>query len=151
MKLHNFTVLNTRDIKEVKNKIKLQYGDCPELDYVFLISRKDKIYIVNKDVFSIDLDKVRINSLGIYFAELKNNEIRLSIEGSQLVGPKAVENVFELSDSEIGEWLHGYDITKEGEVPGFIIIKNNSDYYGVGKLKNGKISNYVSKVRRLKG
>ena len=152
IKIKNYDILNSKETKDIILKIQDQYGNCPALDYAFLRSQREKLYVANREVFDIDLTKININSLGIYFAEDKNNEIRLSIEGSQIIGPHAKKNVVDISDEEVKEWLHGHDLdTDKEDTPGFVIIRNKTDFYGVGKLKNKKIANYVSKVRRLKG
>ena len=120
------------------------------LHYVFLLSEKNKIYIVNKEIEKIDLSKLRVNSYGLYIAELRDNKIRLSIEGSQLIGAKSDKNILELDDKNAREWLKGYDIDYDGGLKGFVIIKNKNDFLGCGKVANGKILNYVPKIRRLR-
>jgi NOL1/NOP2/fmu family ribosome biogenesis protein len=147
--MHNSKFLNKKQVKEILDLIKKQW-DCElELDYTFMLSDKDKVYIVNRDIDRIDLSKLRINSLGMYLGEIKHNEIRLTIEGAQLVGPHAKKNVVELDDKEARLWLKGYDIEKEASVQGFVIMKHNNDFLGSGRCKEGKISNFVPKTRRI--
>ncbi|MBI4140217.1 hypothetical protein HY485_00100, partial [Candidatus Woesearchaeota archaeon] len=100
-------------------------------------------------VDQIDFSKLRINSIGLYFAEFRNNELRLSIEGSQIIGPKATKNVVELNNDELKQWLRGEDLEKECDENGFVIIKHGNDYLGCGKIKEGKVLNFVPKARRL--
>jgi len=86
----------------------------------------------------------------MYFCELRGNEIRLSIEGSQIVGPKATKNIVEIDNDQVKQWLKGEDLEiKENNYSGFLIIKHNNYFLGTGKFKDNKILNYVSKSRRV--
>ena len=129
--------------------IKKQWGCDFKEDYAFLQNKDGKVFIVNKDIAKIDFKKIRINSVGLYFAEVRNNEIRLSIEGSQIIGPKAKENIIELNEKEAREWLKGFDLDKEANMENFVIIKHGNDYLGTGKIRDNKIFNFVPKTRRL--
>ena len=98
----------------------------------------------------IELSRLRLNSVGMYFCENDGKGIRLSIEGSQLIGPKATKNVIELNDEETKNWFKGEDLEKEyKDCNGFVILKHNNDFLGTGKYANGRILNYVGKSRRI--
>ena len=147
--MQNIKILNKKEIKQILTLIKQQWDYNEKLDYVFLQNIKNKIYIVNKDISKLNLDNLRINSLGLYFAELNHNQLRLSFEGAQIIGPKAKKNVLELSDTEIKRWLKGEDLDKQSSQKGYQIIKNKEDFYGCGKISNNKLLNHVPKIRRL--
>jgi len=147
--MQDLKILNKKQIKEILAIIKKQWGCSPTLDYVFLMNEKNRLYIVNKDINRIDLSKLRINSLGMYFGELRNNELRLTIEGSQLIGKHAKENIINLNDKEARLWLKGFDLDKKIKEKGFAIIKHNDDFLGTGKYGDNKIFNYVPKTRRI--
>jgi len=86
----------------------------------------------------------------MYFCEVDNIGIRLSIEGTQIVGPKAGKNIVELDEEDTRKWFKGEDIEKECEnCNGFVILKSGKDFLGTGKYVNGKILNYVGKTRRV--
>lgn len=148
--MQQLKILNKKEIKKLLELIKNQWGFKEELDYAFLINKKDKVYIINSDIKNIDLEKLKIDSIGLYFGENIKGEFRLSIEGSQIIGPHAVKNITEIDEKEKKEWLRGNDLVKElkGE-NGFIIIKSNEDYLGCGKYREGKTLNYIPKARRL--
>lgn len=146
----NLKILNKKEIKPILNMIKQQWDVDFESDYGFLKNDKDKVFIINKEFANIDTDNLRINSLGMYFGTINRNEIRLSIEGSQLIGPKAKKNVITLTDTEIKDWLHGDDIKTKEENKEFVLIRNKSDFYGTGKIKENFILNFIPKGRRLK-
>jgi len=147
----NLKILNKKAIKEILKKVKEQWdADVDFGDKVFLQDKENDIYIVNKDISKIDLSKLRINSIGLYIAQQMIDGLRLSIEGSQLIGPKAKKNVLELGEKQAKEWLKGYDLENDKSLRGFLIIKHKEDFLGCGKAKDNKILNYVPKNRRLK-
>ena len=142
--------LNSKETKEILKLIEEQWGAKLKLDYILIKNSKNRIFIVNKDTSKIDFSKLRINSIGMYFCDLEN-EIRLSIEGSQIIGPKSTKNVVEIDEEQAKKWLKGEDLEIEdkGNYHGFVIIKHENDFLGTGKFKDNKILNYVSKSRRI--
>tara|TARA_Y100000034_G_C6857437_1_gene389868 strand:+ start:369 stop:821 length:453 start_codon:yes stop_codon:yes gene_type:complete len=146
----NLQFLNSKQIKHLKSLLESQFGYTDDLDYVVVKTNKNKLYLANKSINEIDLTKLRINSMGVYFGELlETNELRLSIEGSQIIGRKANKNIYELNDEQIKDWFKGIDLEIEDERNAFVIIKYNEDFCGCGKIKNKKLLNYVGKVRRV--
>lgn len=143
-------ILNSREIKELYSMIEKQWNAKIKLDCGFLQNSKGRIFIINRDISEIDISKLRINSIGMYFCEHGKTGIRLSIEGSRIVGPKAAKNIVELDEMETRKLFKGEDLEKEcKDCSGFVILKNKSDFLGTGKYTNGKILNYVSKTRRV--
>ena len=148
--MQNLRVLNRKEIKELFNKIKEQYGiEDMELEYVFLRNNEGKIFIANRDIARIDLNKVKVNNIGLYFCAIENGEARLTIEGTQIIGKQATKNVVELNSEQVREWFKGEDIELTKEFNGFVILKYNNDFLGSGKYKNNKIINFLPKERRI--
>ncbi len=146
----NYKFIPSRELKEFFKLIDKQYGKVPELfDKLAFVKGKDKVYAVTRDLDKIELKKIRINSIGLYIAEVKNEQLRLSIEGAQLIGPSAVKNVCELDEEQMKKWFKGEDLKVEKEYEGFTILKYGKDYIGSGKYKEGFILNFVPKARRL--
>ena len=146
--MQNLKILNNKEIKEILSLIEKQWGEKLKPDYAFLQNQKNRVFIINKDISKIDTSKLRINSIGMYFCETRNG-IRLSIEGSQIVGPKATKNILEINENQTKQWLKGEDVEVEGKYDGFVILKNKNYFLGCGKFKEGKILNYVGKERRI--
>ena len=143
-------ILNSREIKEIYKLIEKHWGAKVELGYGFLKNNKNRVFIISKDIAKIDISKLRLNSVGMYFCEIDSRGIRLSIEGTQIIGPKAAKNVVELNEEETKKWFKGEDIEKECKnCSGFIILKNKNDFLGNGKYANGRILSYVAKTRRI--
>ena len=60
-------ILNSKEIKEIYKMIESQWGAKIKLDYGFLRNNKGRVFIVSKDISKIDLSKLRLNSVGMYF------------------------------------------------------------------------------------
>ena len=146
--MEKLIVINTRDVKEITTQIQEQWGCTLSLPGAFFKSVRDKIYYADKGVGLIDWKHLKVNSIGMYFADVHRG-VRLSIEGSQLVGPQAKKGVVLLTDKEAQDWMQGLDLDKECNEEGFVILQHNKDFLGCGKAMPDKILNYVPKVRRL--
>lgn len=151
--------MKRKEASSILKQIEDEYGCNIEnlmIDkYVFYISDKNKVYIVNNKIKETNMDKLRINSFGLYFCEINREKIRLSIEGSQIIGPYATKNIVEFNDETAKKWIMGEDIDNwKEENTGFLIIKHkindNFDFLGCGKYKEGRILNFIPKQRRIK-
>lgn len=142
-------ILNSKEIKEIKEIIRNQWGCDFKTELAFLLSSNNKIYVVSRDIAKVDLSKLNIEIIGMYFGELKDEQLRLSVEGSQLIGLIAKKNVVELDDDEYRTWLKGFDLQKETAAEGFAILKHKNDFLGTGRVKEASILNFVPKNRRI--
>ncbi|MBW2998957.1 hypothetical protein KY321_05455 [Candidatus Woesearchaeota archaeon] len=140
-------------MKEIKSILLDTFGIDQGTDFVFYISPKNDLYVINNDMREFDVEDKRVNTIGIYIGELKQNEIRLSIEGSHFFGKYATKNVYEVDSKLAKMWMYGLDIPCKDQDFGkaLVIIKNkeNGDYMGSGRYKEEKILNHVPKGRRI--
>jgi NOL1/NOP2/fmu family ribosome biogenesis protein len=144
--------LNRKEAGKILETINSDFGCDADfmLDmYYFFISDKNKVYIVNMKIGEIPLDNIRLNSHGLYFCEMSDEKIRLSIEGSMIIGKHATKGILELDNATARLWMKGNDIECDAGLNGFAIIKNGNDFLGCGKCVNGKVYNYIPKVRRI--
>ncbi len=150
--MQKLSILNTREVKKIKEIILRDYGYFPAEDYAYLLSEKDKIFLVNKDVARIDLEKLKIDRVGLSFAEMKDGKIRLSKEGAQLLaraGLEKLKNVVELTAAEIKKYFLGEDLPKDlGEESKFVLLKYKKDILGCAKYKDKNIINFLPKIHR---
>ncbi len=147
--MEHLKILNSKEKKAVLQKINEQWDANFSTGLGMLKNNEDKLFLMNPAVSALNFSKLRINSMGLYVAEIKEEVIRLSIEGSQLIGPLAKKNVVDISDSEVGTWLMGEDLERQVEGRGFIIIRHDGDFLGCGRAVKGKILNFVGKNRRV--
>jgi len=141
-------ILNSREKKNIGRLLEGQFGCKGVLEYEFFMNSKNRIFLLSKDAGKIDMEELRVNSLGMYFGEINDRELRLSIEGSQLIGPLAKKNVLELDDEQAAMWMAGEDFEVETGLKGFALIKNREDFMGCGKIAGKKLLNHVPKERR---
>ena len=111
--MQNLKVLNSREKKEILKLINVQFGCSFDMDYEVFMNEKNKLFIMTKDISKIDLNELRINSLGMYFGEVNRGELRLSIEGSQMLGKSAKKNVLVLDEDDADKWMKGEDFDVE--------------------------------------
>lgn len=148
--MRNLSILNSREKKHLVAILKDQYGYTGDLPFVVLKNRKNKLYIVNREIERLTLEDHRVDSYGLYIGELYNSQVRLSIEGAQLIGPHASKNIVELEGEQFEQWMKRFNIPwEEDPGQGFLIVKHKNDFIGCGKFANGAIHNYVSKSRAL--
>jgi len=145
--MQKLNFLNTRDRKELFHQLKEQFDFRSELDFLFFEASDSKLFLLSRDYANLDLSKLRINNQGLYLGKRERDGIRLSIEGSQLIGAK--KNLLPLTKSQAEVWMKGEDIPVNGNL-GYVIVKHDKDILGCGMLKHDLLRNMVPKERRLK-
>src|SRR3989344_2554803 len=130
--------LSSKEAKEIKKILEENYGYKHKLDYQFFMNEKEKIFIINREISNVNLVDIKINSIGLYFGQWTKGLLRLSVEGSQIVGPES-NNVLSIDGKQVSDWINGKDIDLEKDQEAnikypFIIIKSNNDYLGSGKI-----------------
>jgi len=146
----NSVILSKREVKNIIKQIQENFGiESLKLDYLFFKNNDNKIYLLSKEFSNIDQTKFRINNLGLYFAKIEPFGFRLSIEGSQLIGPKATKNILEINNYE--EWMKGNDIVADEKFKGCVLVKYKDKFLGSGFYSKGKIINFIPKSRRVRG
>ncbi|MGV8162640.1 MAG: hypothetical protein ACP5N2_04900 [Candidatus Nanoarchaeia archaeon] len=142
-------ILNSKEIKEIMKQLKDQFDLDEKLDFVFLRNNKEKVYVTTRSIENIDLNSLRIDSLGLYFGKYYNDGFRLTIEGAQLIADKCKKNVIEISQEQKHEWLLGKDIKIEGHENSFVILKWKNDILGCAKVKHENALNSIPTSRTL--
>ena len=150
--MQTLTILNTRDIKKIRQLFEEAYGSFFTGDYAYLQNKDGRLSLINKDIGKIDLKKLRVDKFGLYVAEIKGNSVRLSKEGAQLLAKEArdkLKNIVELDHREIKAYFHGIDLRKYlGSEAKFVLIEYKGDIVGCSKYKEGIILNYLPKIHR---
>lgn len=144
--------LTQQQVEALTTLIRTQFGFTGELPYSFFRSGQDKIWIRRKHDVSINLAEFHVVRCGIYFCRTDfSNKVRFSIEGSQIVGPKASKRILALDNSNVKQWMAGRDLRlAEDHENGFYLIRRKEDFLGCGKVvDNKKVWNYVPKARRI--
>ncbi len=121
------------------------------LEGFVLLEQGEKIFIMNENAFKI-AKKLNIKNacmVGFYFGKMEKSGFRLSFDATQLFANQIKGNIIELNESEAKDWLFGLNI-KVNNINGYFVLKYKDDFVGCGFAKNGNITNFVPKERRIK-
>ena len=147
--MQNLRAISSKDKKKLQKYLAVQFHSDFKLNYDVFISDKKKIYVVNSNIKNIYFDQLRIHSIGHYFGELCQEQIRLSFDAAKLVGETARKNVFVLNKKQAWQCMKGKDIENlDTDLTGFVVVKYKENFIGCGKIKEKKLLNYVPKERR---
>lgn len=147
--MQQLQILNTRELKPIKELLKEQFDYSLDEDWAFLLNEKGRLFTITKDLSRLDLKKLKIDRYGLYFGEFRNDELRLSLEAAWLIGQKAKKNIVELTNEETKEYFLGEPLFKDlGEEKKFVLLRFNQDILGCAKYKDRKILNFLPKIHR---
>lgn len=150
--MQTLKILNTREIKKIRELVVSEFGAFLKEDYAYLQNEKGKVFIINKDIAKIELNNLKIDKMGLYFAEVKNKQVRLSKEGAQLLfwqAGKELINIVSLNNKEVKNYFSGQDVEKDlGEDNKLVLLKYNNDSLGCAKYKDKRILNFMPKIHR---
>ena len=147
------TILNTREVKKITQLLKDTYGCAISKEYAYLRNEKNRLFVVTREVSQIDIDKIRIERMGLYFAEYKKTQIRLSKEGAQLLvsscGIENVKHVVELDKKKAYAYFNGIDLKLNLDLEdSTVIVTYQKQVLGSARYKEGVLLNYVPKMYR---
>lgn len=144
--------LNNKQKKKILNQLNEQFG-ISELPYLILQFGNEKLRLYSGNLSKIELsvlDKnLNIENIGLYFAKYERDDIRLTLDGVQLLKTQIKKNIIELNDNSANEWLKGHDIELESD-KSWKILKYNNELIGCGKSTGQRITNFMPKERRIK-
>ncbi len=146
-------ILNQKEKKEIEEKLSEQFG-IKNIPGIIAMRGKERLFLFSgslneKDIKSLE-EIVVIERIGVYFARLIQDSVKLSIEGTQILKDQIEKNIFELSKSQAEEWMKGQDLQIKTGKRGFFVIKYKDDFLGCGKASQEKIGNFIPKSRRLR-
>jgi len=144
-------VLRGSERKKILKILDEKFGFNDLKNFYILKSGKNRIRIISKDFERVDLRGMRIKFLGLEFGILtKDDEFRLTIEGSQFVGKGAKKNILEVERNVGKQWMSGRTPRVTGNVEnGFVIVKHERHILGCGRYAEGKLWSFVPKWRRV--
>ncbi len=153
--MQKLAILNSREIKKIKEQVTKDFGYFPVEDYAFILNENGNLFLVSKDITKINLDHLIIDRVGLYFAEVKNTQVRLSKEGAQLLAEEALKkkiklrNQVELTAEETKDYFQGHDVQKDlGTENRLILLSYNGNILGCAKYKEKTILNFLPKIHR---
>ena len=146
-------ILNSKEHKEIEAKLHEQFG-ISKIDGRVLMLGEEKLFLFTGSLEDTKIREIEglapVEKIGLYFAKLINDDLKLTIEGTQLLKEQITKGIFEINESQAEEWMMGRELNIKSGLRGFIVIKCNEDYLGCGKASQEKITNFIPKSRRLK-
>jgi NOL1/NOP2/fmu family ribosome biogenesis protein len=146
-------ILNQNEKREILNKLNSHFG-INKIKGILAKKREGRLFLFeeNFDVKQIKtLERIiPIERIGIYFAKIIKDEIRLSVEGTYLFKDQINKNIFQLTEQQSEQWMLGQELNIQTGKKGFLVMKYKNDFLGCGKASTEKISNDLPKSRRLK-
>ena len=146
-------ILSEHEKSEIESGLKEQFG-VEKIPGLILKRGEERLFLFSGDFSENEIKNlercVPIERAGIYFAKIIGNDVKLSIEGTQILKNQIKKNIFELNENQLEEWMMGQDLQIKTGKKGFIIIKHKDDFLGCGKASEEKIGNFIPKNRRLR-
>lgn len=149
-------IMPERESDEIKRKLKEQFG-INNIPGTLMRKGKERIFLFQGEITERELEKidevVEIERAGIYIGKIfePTDEIRLSIEGTQILHDQIKTNIYELnSEQDYEKWMNGQELNIQTNLRGIIIIRYRDEFLGSGKASENKIGNFIPKSRRLK-
>lgn len=139
--------------KKILNILNKEFG-ITSLPGVLFQSGKERLFLFTgsfgkKEILQLS-ELTPIERIGVYVGKIINNEIRLTIEGTQIFKDQIKRNIFELNENQMKQWMTGEELLIKTGHHGYLVMKYKNEFLGCGKASEEKIGNYVQKARRLK-
>ena len=150
MRLARWDIIEKKEMRQITDFLRDRFGFSAKLEAGFAKGTDDHIYLIRRELADVDYSKLRVNSLGMYFGEWKNNVLRLSIEGAQRIGHDCTQHILDINEEQLRQWFTGEKIEFGDMEQGFYLVRHGKDFAGCGNVKEGQLLNYVQKVRRTK-
>ncbi len=149
----NWRFLKSGERKKIEKSLKERFG-IEKIYGEIIIAGKERLFLFIGDASESDVRELEklapVDRIGVYFAKIVRDEVKLSIEGSQILQNQIKKNIFELDDEQAKKWMMGEELNIKTGKRGFLVMRHKDDFLGSGKASEEKIGNFVPKIRRLK-
>lgn len=148
-------ILNDKEKNKILEKLNGQFG-VTEIHGKIVMRGKERLFLYSGNLDGEEMEKLEslvfIERAGIYFAKIEepNGDIRLSIEGTQILKEQINKNIFEIPEELVEDWMKGHELNVQSGMKGFVVMKFKNEFLGTGKASEEKIGNFIPKNRRLK-
>lgn len=145
--------IKSSEKKQLIKELNERFG-IEKIPYLLIRTGKERIRAFSGNLAKEEILQItsltNLETIGLYILRKeKENDIRLTIDGAHLLKDQLINNIVEINESQLNEWIKGFDL--EISAPkGNVLIKHKSDFIGCGKSNSQKIFNYLPKDRRRK-
>ncbi len=136
MTLH---ILSEKETQEILKMLNEQFG-IENIPGTLVMTGKEKIFLFQGSLNEKEIKElegaVPVERVGIYFAKIQGNEIRLSMDVAHILKSQIKKNIFELeNEKQLESWMHGNEILFDETE------KEKVSDKGKSKLMNNDINN----------
>src|SRR3989344_2055857 len=146
-------ILSKKEKAELATQLEKQFG-IKNAEGIFLMRGQERIFLFQGSLTEKQIKElenvVPVERVGVYFGKNINGQIRLSIEGTQMLKNQITKNIFELDKKQLELWMKGQEILIETGKNDFLVMKYKDNFLGTGKASEKKITNFIPKNRRLR-
>ncbi len=146
-------ILNQKEKAEIEKKLHEQFG-IDSVPGIIIMRGQERLFLFSGSFSEEEIKKLEnctfIERMGVYFAKIVGDDLRLSIEGTQILKEQISKNIFSLDSSQAEEWMKGHELPIKTGSRGFLIMTHGEDFLGTGKASDIKIGNFIPKNRRLR-
>ena len=146
-------ILSKKEKEEIEQRLFEQFG-VKYVPGIIIRRNEERLFLFTGSFSEKEIEKLEkiifIERMGVYFAKLERGQVRLSIEGSQILKDQITKNIFDLDYLQAEEWMKGHELPIKTGKHDFFVMKYKEDFLGTGKASEEKIGNFVPKNRRLK-
>lgn len=146
-------ILNQHEKHGITAQLKEQFA-IESIQGTIIMLGSEKLFLFSGNLSEEKIRELEacafIERIGVYLGKIIGDEIRLSIEGTQILSSQIKKNTFSLDSQQAEEWMMGRELPIKTGTHGFLIMKHGSDFLGTGKASESKIGNFIPKNRRLR-
>ncbi len=145
--------LNSQEKKKIEATLKGEFG-IKKIPGELISAGSEKLFLFSGDASESDVKEFieisPVDRVGIYFAKVFDDGIRLSVDGVQIMKDQISRNIVELDEEQAEIWMQGSELLLKTGKKGYVVMKYKNDFLGCGKASAEKITNFIPKNRRLK-
>ena len=106
-------ILTAQETNKIREQLKEQFG-ISNIPGKIIRLGEEKIFLFTGAADENEIEKIEqsapVEKIGVYFAKIINDEIKLTIEGTQILKEQISKNIFEINDELAEEWMMGREL-----------------------------------------
>lgn len=146
-------IFNSKQKKEIEDNLKKQF-DVNEIPGEIMKLGEEKLFLFTGNLNGKAIRELEgiapVERIGVYFAKIIREDVKLSIEGSQILKDQIKKNIFDLDSEQAEKWMKGEELNVKSGKKGFLVMRYEDNFLGCGNASEEKITNFIPKIRRLK-
>ena len=151
--MSSIKILDDKEKAKIEKILNEEFG-VDSVPGKVIMRAEERLFLFTGSLSEKEIEKLErcafIERMGVYFARLEKDWVRLSIEGTQILKSQIKKNIFAMDSKQAEEWMKGRELPIKTGFHGFMVMKHGEDILGTGKASDEKIGNFIPKNRRLR-